>query len=200
MSALRAKKNLPWDKVSIFHMDEYLGMSDRHSESFPRYIREKLVNFVYPGAFYPMHGDASDVNMDLKRYAGFLREFPPDVCVLGIGENGHLAFNDPPADFETQDVIHIVTLDERCRLQQVNEGHFRTLGDVPSRAITLTVPSLLAAKHVLAVVPEVRKAAAVKAALQGSVTPDCPASILRTKQNVTMFLDLESASLLKWQK
>ena len=197
MSALRVKKDLPWDKVTVFHMDEYLGMSEQNPVSFPRYIREKLVNFVHPASFYPIHGDASDVDVELKRYTDLLREFPPDVCVLGIGENGHLAFNDPPADFDTQEVIHVVNLDERCRLQQVNEGHFRALEDVPRRAITLTVPSLLAATYILAVVPEARKAPAVKAALLGPVTPDCPASILRTKPNVTMYLDLESASLLK---
>lgn len=197
ISALRLKRDLPWDKVTIFHMDEYLGISNQNPVSFARYIREKLVNFVHPAAFYPICGDASDIAAELKRYVSLLRECPPDVCVLGIGENGHLAFNDPPADFETQDVIHVVTLDERCRLQQVHEGHFPALEDVPRRAITLTVPTLLAVKHVLAVVPEARKAPAVSAVLLGPVTPDCPASILRTKQHVTMYLDFESASLLK---
>jgi glucosamine-6-phosphate deaminase len=197
MSALRLNQEIPWDKVTIFHMDEYLGMSSQHPVSFACYIREKLVNIVHPAAFYPICGDASDTDAELKRYASLLREFPPDVCVLGIGENGHLAFNDPPADFDTQDVIHVVTLDERCRLQQVHEGHFPALEYVPRRAITLTVPALLAVKYVLAVVPEARKAPAVKAALLGPVTPDCPASILRTKQHVTMYLDRESASLLK---
>ena len=196
MSALRAKEDLPWSRVTVFHMDEYLGISDQNPVSFPRYIREKLVNYVHPAAFYPIRGDTSDVEQELKRYSDLLREFPPDICVLGIGENGHLAFNDPPADFQTKEVIHVVTLDERCRLQQVNEGHFRRLDHVPRQAITLTVPSLLAAKYVVAVVPEARKASAVKAALLGPVTPDCPASILRTKPNVTMYLDLESASLL----
>ena len=196
-SALRAQKGISWDKVNVFHMDEYLSMSDRHPASFARFIREKLVDFVHPAGFYPIRGDSSDVKSELKRYTNLLREFRPDVCVLGIGENDHLAFNDPPADFETKEVIHVVNLDVKCRMQQVGEGHFLTLRDVPKRAITLTVPALLAVKNVLAVVPEARKAAAVKAALKGPVTPDCPASILRTQSHVTMYLDRESASLLQ---
>jgi len=195
-NALRALKAIVWDKVTVFHMDEYLGMSDRHPASFAHYIREKLVDVVDPAGFYPIRGDSSDVDSELKRYSSLLREFHPDVCVLGIGENGHLAFNDPPADFQTKEVIHVVSLDLKCRMQQVGEGHFRTLEEVPKRAISLTVPALLAVKHVLAVVPETRKASAVKAALEGPVTPDCPASILRTQSHVTMYLDHESASLL----
>jgi glucosamine-6-phosphate deaminase len=177
-------------------MDEYLGMSDQHPASFPRYIREKLVDHVDPRAFYPMHGDAPDVEAELARYAALLEAHPPDACVLGIGENGHLAFNDPPADFETGEVIHVVELDRRCRMQQVGEGHFATLDEVPQRAVSLTVPALLAPNHVLAVVPEGRKAEAVRAALRGPVTPQCPASILRTQPDVTLYLDAESASLL----
>jgi glucosamine-6-phosphate deaminase len=177
-------------------MDEYLGMSDQHPASFPRYIREKLVDHVIPRAFYPMRGGAADVEAELARYAALLEEHPPDACVLGIGENGHLAFNDPPADFETEASIHVVGLDRRCRMQQVGEGHFATLADVPRQAISLTVPALLAAERVLAVVPEARKAEAVRAALEGPVTPACPASILRTQAHVTMYLDTESASLL----
>lgn len=195
-SALRAQKGISWDKVSVFHMDEYLGMSDQHPASFPRYIREKLVDAVHPAGFYPIRGDSPDVESELKRYTNLLRELRPDLCALGIGENGHLAFNDPPADFQTPELIHVVNLDLKCRMQQVGEGHFLTLEDVPKRAITLTVPALLGVKHVLAVVPEARKAAAVKAALEGPITPDCPASILRTHPHVTMYLDRESAALL----
>ncbi len=196
MEALRARDDVPWDQVVIFHMDEYLGMSDQHPASFPRYIRGKLVDHVDPRAFYPMRGDAPNTEAELARYAALLEAHPPDACVLGIGENGHLAFNDPPADFETEAVIHVVELDRRCRLQQVGEGHFATLDDVPQRAISLTVPALLAPDRVLAVVPEARKAEAVRAALRGPVTPQCPASILRTQPHVTVYLDQESASLL----
>ncbi len=196
MKALRELEGIEWDKVVVFHMDEYLGMSPEHPASFPRYIREKLTDVVHPRAFYPIRGDASDVQAELERYASLLRQYPPDACVLGIGENGHLAFNDPPADFETDEVIHIVNLDERCRMQQVGEGHFATLDDVPRQAISLTVPALLSARRVLGVVPEARKAEAVKAALEGPVTPYCPASILRTQSHVTLYLDRDSASLL----
>jgi glucosamine-6-phosphate deaminase len=196
MEALRARGDVPWEQVVVFHMDEYLGMSDQHPASFPRYIRENLVDHVHPRAFYPIRGDAPDVEAELARYTALLEAHPPDACVLGIGENGHLAFNDPPADFETEEMIHVVDLDRRCRMQQVGEGHFATLDDVPRRAISLTVPALLAPGRVLAVVPERRKAEAVRAALQGPVTPHCPASILRTRPHVTIYLDQESASLL----
>jgi len=194
--ALRARRDIAWDKVNLFHMDEYLGMSDQHPASFPNYIRKNLTNHVTPKAFYPIKGDVSDVQSELRRYDELLRKYPADICVLGIGENGHLAFNDPPANFATRDLIHVVTLDEECRMQQVHEGHFKTIDDVPKRAITLTIPALLNAKYVLAVVPEARKAAAVKKALEGPVTPNCPGSILRTRPNVTMYLDEESASKL----
>jgi glucosamine-6-phosphate deaminase len=197
LHALRVKRDIEWGKVIVFHMDEYLGMSDQHPASFARFIRQELVSFVHPSAFYPIRGNPTDLNSELERYADLLRRYPPDVCVLGIGENGHLAFNDPPADFETKKVIHVVSLDIRCRMQQVNEGHFATLEDVPKQAITLTVPTLLAAKRVLAIVPKAGKAVPVKAALEGPVTPDCPASILRTQPHVTMYLDEESASLLR---
>jgi glucosamine-6-phosphate deaminase len=196
MEALRVKPGIQWDKVVLFHMDEYLGMSDQHPASFPRYIREKLTDIVHPRSFFPIQGDAPDPQAELRRYTALLQQYPADACVLGIGENGHLAFNDPPADFTTAQIIHIVTLDERCRLQQVGEGHFRTLDDVPRQAYSLTVPALLAARRVLAVVPEARKALAVQRALQGPVTPDCPASILRTKPHVTLYLDQESSALL----
>jgi glucosamine-6-phosphate deaminase len=196
MQALRVKEGIDWSSVVVFHMDEYLGMSDRHPASFPRYIREKLTDHVRPRAFFAMRGDAPDVQAELARYRDLLAQYPADACVLGIGENGHLAFNDPPADFETEAVIHVVNLDERCRLQQVGEGHFVTLADVPAQALSLTVPTLLTARRVLGVVPESRKAEAVRAALRGPVTPDCPASILRTRSHVTLYLDRDSAALL----
>ena len=196
IEALRRLKDVPWDKVNLFHMDEYLGMSDQHPASFAKFIREKVVDYVHPASFHVIRGNSPDVNTELERYRHLLREFSPDICVMGIGENGHLAFNDPPADFETKEVIHVVNLDKRCRIQQVGEGHFASLDDVPSRAYSLTVPALLDVKFDLVVVPELRKAEAVKAALKGPVTPNCPASILRTKSNVTLYLDRDSASLL----
>jgi len=197
LNALRAIKGIDWSRIVVFHMDEYLGMSDQHPASFARFIREKLVNFVNPGEFYPLNGNTSDVKSELKRYTDLMTKYSPDVCVLGIGENGHLAFNDPPADFHTKELIHVVDLDLVCRTQQVNEGHFPTLDDVPQHALSLTVPALLAPKHVLAIVPEERKAAAIQTALTGPVTPNCPASILRTQPHVTLYLDQDSASLVR---
>jgi len=196
LSALRALEGIDWTRIIIFHMDEYLGMSDQHPASFSRFLREKLVDFVHPSEFYPLHGDTTDVKSELKRYTDLMRRYPPDVCVLGIGENGHLAFNDPPADFDTKELIHVVSLDLACRTQQVNEAHFPTLDAVPSKALSLTVHALLASKHVLAVVPERRKAEAIQKALKGAVTPNCPASILRTRSNVVMYLDRGSSALL----
>jgi len=194
MEALRTKKNIPWDKVYCFHMDEYLGMSEEHPASFQRYIKEKLVNHVHPKEFYAIKGDTDNVNEELERYRNLLIKHKPSICVLGIGENGHLAFNDPPADFETKELIHVVNLDKACRLQQVNEGHFPSIDAVPAQAITLTVPALLTANHVFAVVPELRKADAVLNSLYGPVTPDCPASILKTQNSTRLYLDKNSAS------
>jgi len=197
LTALKTMKEIDWNRVIIFHMDEYLGMSDQHPASFARFIREKLVDSVHPTGFYPLNGNTTDVKSELKRYTDLMRKYPPDVTILGIGENGHLAFNDPPADFHTKELIHVVDLDSVCRTQQVNEGHFPTLDDVPKHALSLTVPALLAPKHVLAIVPEERKAAAIQTALIGPVTPNCPASILRTQPHVTLYLDQDSASLVR---
>ena len=196
LRALRGRADVDWQRVRVLHMDEYLGMDERHPASFRRYLREQLVDAVRPLAFYGIAGDAPDAAAELRRYAGLLAEHAPAACVLGIGENGHLAFNDPPADFGTGEAIHVVALDEACRRQQVGEGHFPSLEAVPTHAISLTVPALLRPPHVLAVVPEARKAPAVRAALEGPVTPACPASILRTAAHARLYLDRDSAALL----
>ncbi len=143
LNALRGKKGIAWNKIIIFHMDEYLGMSDQHPASFARFIREKLIDFINPAGFYPLRGASTDIQSELKRYTDLLRKYPPDVCVLGVGENGHLAFNDPPADFKTKETIHVVDLDSTCREQQVNEGHFPSLDKVPeaSTFIDSTCPT-----------------------------------------------------------
>ena len=197
LSALKAMKGIDWNRIVVFHMDEYLGMSDQHPASFVRFIREKLVDTVHPGGFYPLGVNTQDVKSELKRYTELMRKYPPDICVLGIGENGHLAFNDPPADFHTKELIHVVDLDLACRTQQVNEGHFSTLNDVPKQALSLTVPALLAAKHALAIVPGKLKANAIQRTLKGPVTPNCPASILRTQPHTVLYLDQESAALVR---
>lgn len=196
IESLRQRQGIPWDRVRIFHMDEYLGMSADHPASFRRYMQEKLVDVVHPLAFYGVGGDAPDTQAELKRYTELLRTYPADACVMGIGENGHLAFNDPPAVIWTDKTIHVVDLAETCRMQQVGEGHFATLADVPTHALSLTIPALLAPPHVLVVVPEGRKAVAVRATLQGEISPACPASVLRTKKGGTLYLEPASAALL----
>jgi glucosamine-6-phosphate deaminase len=196
MEALRREPGIAWERVTIFHMDEYIGMAEEHPASFRRYIREKLAVPVKARQFYGIQGDAVDIEVETERYCRLFEEHQPVACVLGIGENGHLAFNDPPADFSTSRTMQVVTLAESARRQQVGEGHFATLAQVPMQALTLTIPALLAPSHVLGVVPEARKAEAVQRALEGPVTPDCPASILRTRSNVKLFLDRDSASQL----
>jgi glucosamine-6-phosphate deaminase len=196
VAALVTIDTIDWSKVSVFHMDEYLGISSDHPASFRRWMRDRLVDVVHPAAFYGLDGDAADVDAEMARYAQLLEEHQPVACVLGIGENGHLAFNDPPADFNTDRMLRIITLADASRRQQVSEGHFETIEDVPAEAITLTVPALLRPAHVLAVVPESRKATAVRAALEGPVTPDLPASLLRTLPHVKLYLDRESSALL----
>jgi glucosamine-6-phosphate deaminase len=195
MHALRTQ-TVPWEKVSIFHMDEYLGIAAGHPASFRRYMREQLADTVRPAAFFGIEGDAGDVDAELARYRALLERHRPVACVMGIGENGHLAFNDPPADFRADGVLRVVELSPASRRQQVGEGHFARLEDVPARAISLTIPALLAPPHVLVVAPEARKAAAVAAALEGPISPDCPASILRTLAGARLYLDVESAARL----
>lgn len=199
LHALQTKSEIDWGQVVVFQMDEYLGISETHPASFRRFHHEHLVDVVHPQVFYGIEGDAPDLDAELARYTALLQEHQPIACVLGIGENGHLAFNDPPADFNTPKQIHLVTLDEACRRQQVGEGHFPNFDAVPKQALSLTVPALLKPPHVFAIVPEQRKAQAVKNALEGPVTLDCPASILRTQSHVKLYLDWDSASLLGQQ-
>jgi len=186
---------LPWRAVDAFHMDEYVGIGADHPASFRRYLQERFVDRVHPGAFHAIEGDAPDPGRECARYAELLAAGPLDLCCLGIGENGHLAFNDPPvADFEDPEVVKVVELDERCRRQQVGEGHFASIEAVPPCAITVTIPGLLAARRVLAIVPEARKRGPVLVALTGPVSTDCPASILRTQDHVLLELDADSAA------
>jgi glucosamine-6-phosphate deaminase len=160
-------------------------------------MRDNLVSSVHPKAFHGVRGDHEPVDKELERYSELLRTLDPVICVMGIGENGHLAFNDPPADFETRELIHPVVLDEVARKQQVGEGHFPSLEETPERALSLTVHALLRPRTVLVVSPDARKAPAVARALTGPVTPDCPASILQTTPYARLFLDAESSALLE---
>ncbi|MFZ0250335.1 MAG: glucosamine-6-phosphate deaminase [Acidimicrobiales bacterium] len=187
---------VPWADTVVFHMDEYVGVGPDHPAGFQRWIRERIVEPARPRAAYYVEG-LGDAEAECRRYADLLRRFPLDLCCLGIGENGHLAFNDPPvADFADPRDVKVVELEAACRRQQVNEGHFAGLDDVPTHAITVTVPALLRAGRVLAIVPEDRKAAPVSAALTGPVTTACPASALRTISHATVYLEPASARLL----
>jgi len=197
LQALVALGGVDWSRVTLFHMDEYLGIDADHPASFRRYMRERVERLVKPQQFHYLQGDAMEPLAECERYAQRLRAQPIDLCCLGIGENGHVAFNDPPvADFNDPYQVKLVKLDLECRQQQVGEGHFRNLEAVPQYAFSLTVPMLCSAKKMLGIVPEQRKAKAVKAALQGPISTACPASFLRKQAHCTLFLDAESASLL----
>jgi glucosamine-6-phosphate deaminase len=191
-----ASAEIPWHHVVVFHMDEYVGIDPGHDAGFAKWIRERIVDRVKPLRYHLI--DASnDPAAECERYSELLAQDPLDLCCLGIGENGHLAFNDPPyARLDEPADVKVVTLEESCRLQQVNEGHFPDISSVPAQAITVTVPALLRAERVIAVVPEARKAAPVAAALEGPVSAACPASWLRTKKGATVHLDSESAGRL----
>ncbi len=197
VDALAERSDIEWSKISVFHMDEYIGMDDQHPASFRRWMRERVVAKLHPKQLFGIEGDAPSAEAEVARYSALLAEHKPSICVMGIGENGHLAFNDPPADLETKALAKIVELDDlACRMQQVGEGHFATLDDVPLRAISLTVHCLMQPEFVFVLTPEKRKAKAVLAALTGEVTPMCPASVLRNYPQVRLYLDEESASLL----
>jgi glucosamine-6-phosphate deaminase len=197
LDALVALGGVDWSRVTLFHMDEYLGLDANHRASFRRYMRERVESRVKPRRFHYLEGDAMLPLKECERYTMLLAAQPIDLCCLGIGENGHLAFNDPPvADFNDPHPVKLVKLDEACRRQQVGEGHFPNLEAVPQYAFTLTLPTLCAARRMLCIVPERRKAAAVREALRGPMRPACPASFLRRQGHCTLFLDANSASLV----
>ena len=193
LTCLVALADIAWGHVRVFHMDEYIGLADDHPASFRRYIRTRLADVVHPLEAHYVGGPGGTPD----EYSALLRAHPLDLCVMGIGENGHLAFNDPPvADFDDPLDVKVVNLDEACRRQQVGEGHFATVAEVPAQAITVTIPALLRAHSVVVVCPEERKAAPVAAALTGPVTTDCPASILRRCSHARLYLDGAAAGLL----
>lgn len=186
-----------WSKVTIFHMDEYLGLSASHHATFRHYQHTHVLNRITPAAFHGIAGESPDPQAEIRRYTALLTEQPIDVVCLGIGENGHIAFNDPPvADFEDAHSIKIVELDELCRQQQVNDGCFPDFASVPTHALTLTVPALMSGGALFCMVPGPRKAEAVRATLRDAITTACPATALRRHANATLFLDSQSASLL----
>ncbi|HOV78113.1 MAG TPA: glucosamine-6-phosphate deaminase [Sedimentisphaerales bacterium] len=194
---LVASQGIDWLKVVMFHLDEYIGLGADHPASFRKYLQERFVDLVTPlKAAYFVRGDAEDPAEECRRLGVLISANPIDVACLGIGENGHLAFNDPPADFETEEAYLTVQLDEQCRKQQLGEGWFPRFEDVPSRAISMSIRQILKSKQLVVTVPDMRKARAVKNAIEGPVTPQCPASILQQHPNCSIFLDELSASLL----
>ena len=197
MRSLTQRQGIDWSRVEVFHMDEYAGIPADHPASFHKWVKEKLVDLVHPGQVHYIEGDAPDLEQECARYARLLQAAPIHLCLLGIGENGHLAFNDPhTADFNDPLAVKLVTLDDVSRRQQVGEGHFPSLADVPAQALTLTIPALMRSERIVYSVPERRKAEAVRQALEGPVTTQCPASQLRGHARAKIYLDAESASLL----
>ena len=197
LKALRILEGIEWQKVRIFHMDEYIGIDPSHPASFPLFLENHFLQFTKPGHFHPIPSVPSDVSSACKTYEALIRQHPADLVAMGWGENGHIAFNDPPdAHFDDPHWVKVVDLAEESRLQQVGEGHFTSLNKVPKQAITLTIPALLAPVHILCIVPEARKANAVKACLSEPVEESRPGSILRTISHATLLLDQDSASLL----
>jgi glucosamine-6-phosphate deaminase len=197
VAALVQSPRIDWKSTAVFHMDEYLRMSADHPASFRHWLHKHLLDRVSPAEVNLLQGDAEDIEVEIRRYEGLLLEDTIDVCFLGIGENGHIAFNDPHvADFNDPRIAKIVSLDEICRKQQVGEGHFPAINDVPRQAITLTCTGLMRSESLICCVPEARKAQAVRNSLQGEITTNCPGSLLRTHPNATIYLDQESATLL----
>ena len=188
---------IDFSKVTMFHLDEYIGLPADHPASFRKYLKERFVDKV-PAlkATHFVEGDAGDPQKECKRLGDIITQHPVDVALIGIGENGHLAFNDPPADFETEEPYIIVELDEKCRAQQLGEGWFETLEQIPRRAISMSIQQIMKSACLIVSVPDKRKAEAVKNALEGQVTNMCPSSILQNHENCKIFLDTEAASLL----
>ena len=197
LKSFASRQEIDWSKVTMFHLDEYIGLGEDHPASFRRYLKEMFLDKVMGiKAVHFVDGDAEDPDVECKRLGGIIAAHPIDVALVGIGENGHLAFNDPPADFETEEAYIIVELDDRCRGQQLNEGWFATLEEVPERAISMAIRQIMKSACIIVSVPEQRKAQAVKHALEQEVTNMCPASILQTHPKCKIFLDNAAASLL----
>jgi glucosamine-6-phosphate deaminase len=196
LDALTRTSGIDWPSVEVFHLDEYIGLPATHPGSFRKMLLEQLVQKTGIVNYHLLDGDADDPLEVVRRVSVQLASAPVDIAFLGIGENAHIAFNDPPADFETEEPYIIVNLDEACRQQQVGEAWFANISQVPQRAISMSARQILKAQEILAVVPGIRKAPAVKACVESSISPMVPASILRTHPNATVYLDKESASLL----
>src|SRR6266581_2718175 len=199
LEALVQQPDIDWTKTTFFHLDEYVGLPESHPASFRKYLKERIVNLVHPGTFHFVNGDAPDPAAECRRVGDLISSRTIDAAFVGIGENGHLAFNDPPADFETKEPYVVVELDEACRRQQLGEGWFVSLTDVPRKAISMSIRQILKSENILCIVPDKRKAKAVKDSLEDEVGPSHPASVLQQHPRTTIYLDRDSASLLSEQ-
>ena len=195
LNALTKITDIDWDRVEMFHLDEYVGISDQAPASFCRYLRERLIDKVGLKRYHLLDGTL-DPGTVIEHVSAEIRRGPIDVAFAGVGENGHLAFNDPPANFDTEEAYIVVNLDEACRKQQLGEGWFPTLEAVPQQAISMTIHQLMKAEHILCIAPDARKAAAIKACFNEEVSPMAPASILQRHPDATLYLDKESSALL----
>jgi len=197
LSSLASAEEIAWSRVTFFHLDEYVGMPITHGASFRRYLKERLVDQLptSPDAFHYIDAEGN-CQATCDRLGALIAEHPIDVALIGIGENGHLAFNDPPADFETEKPYLVVELDEACRQQQLGEGWFDSLDEVPTQAISMSVRQILKSSAIVCSVPDERKSIAVQGAVEGPITPDVPASILRQHPRTTLYLDRPAASRL----
>lgn len=192
------QREIDWQKITVFHLDEYKGISDRHPASFRKYLKERILDEVAPKKIHFLNGDANNLEKEMNDYANLLKKHPIDVACIGIGENGHIAFNDPPvADFADPKLVKLVTLDDACRKQQLGEGWFPTFEEVPKEALSLTIPAIMSSKIISCVVPDERKANAIYNTLYTEISTKCPATILRTHSNTRFFLDDASASKIE---
>ncbi len=189
------KQDVDWSKVSCFHLDEYIGLPEIHPASFRKYLKERFANKVEVKSFFFVNGE-KDPETECTKLGDIIKQYPIDVAFIGIGENGHLAFNDPPADFETEQPYIVVNLDDKCREQQFGEGWFPDFDSVPKKAISMSIKQILKSKSIICSVPDKRKAEAVYKTISEEITPMIPATILKQHSDTTLFLDKESASLL----
>ena len=197
LEVLTQDKSVDWTKTTMFHLDEYVGLSSQHPASFRRYLKERLLAKVHPKEVFLLEGDAPDPRAEAVRLSEIIAKYTIDVAFIGVGENAHIAFNDPPADFEIKTPFIVVNLDEACRKQQVGEGWFACVDEVPSRAITMSVSQIMKSETIVCVVPDSRKAEAIKNSFTSTdASPMYPASILKKHPQAFVFLDRESASLL----
>jgi glucosamine-6-phosphate deaminase len=195
LDALTKITDIDWDRVEMFHLDEYVGITEQAPASFCRYLRERLIDKVGLKKYHLLDGTQAPVAV-IERVSAEIRRARIDIAFVGVGENGHLAFNDPPADFDTEEAYIVLNLDEACRKQQLGEGWFPSLADVPRQAISMTIQQIMKAEQILCIAPDARKANAIKACFNGEVSAMAPASILQRHRNATIYLDKESASLL----